>query len=61
MFISTVRSTRLVQLPVALGAAAAISGGVAAVAADDAEAARCDVRSQSEFACGEDTPPGPQP
>jgi hypothetical protein len=62
MTISTLRSMRPFQLLVALGATAAMSGGVAALAADDADAARCTLSgTQSQYACSDDSPSGPQP
>ena len=57
MTISTLRSSRAIQLLVAVGAAAAMSGGAAAIAADDAEAARCDLRAPMwPLACGDGDP-----
>jgi len=52
--ITTVRSSRLVRLLIALGTASAIAGGAAAFDAQDAHAMRCDINVPSTmgYACG---------
>ena len=44
MSTTTIRSTRLVQAFVAFAAAMSLAGGLSALAADDANAMRCELR-----------------
>jgi len=52
---SVIRSTRLVQLLVALAAATSLAGGAAALTAQEAEARPCEMRgTPSHLACNDE-------